>query len=60
MLQDAVSSGTGYYTALGGKQIGRYCLAEIEKWRIAKSAIADQKGVYKVKRRSRSKHCRSH
>ncbi len=47
MLQSAVSSGAGHFAVLGGKQIGRYCLAEIQKGRITKSVVEDEKAFLK-------------
>jgi hypothetical protein len=48
MLQQAVSAGAGYYTALGGKQLGRYCLAELAKGRVAKAAVDDDKAFVRT------------
>ncbi|HAO80247.1 MAG TPA: hypothetical protein DCQ92_15020, partial [Verrucomicrobia subdivision 3 bacterium] len=47
MLQSAVSAGAGYYSVLGGKQIGRYCVAELTKGRIAKASVNDDKAFVK-------------
>ncbi|MEI7732964.1 MAG: DNA methyltransferase [Verrucomicrobiota bacterium] len=47
MLQSSVSAGTGFYTVLGGKQIGRFCLAETPKGRLAKAAVTDAKALVK-------------
>jgi hypothetical protein len=47
MLQGSVSSGAGYYEVLGGKQIGRYCVAETLKGRMARAAVADEKAFVK-------------
>ena len=41
MLQSSLSSRAGFYTVLGGKQIGRYCLTETPKGRVAKAAVHD-------------------
>ena len=48
MLQASVSSGAGYYAVLGGKQIGRYCLTETPKGRMAKAAVNDDKAFVKT------------
>jgi hypothetical protein len=47
MLQNTVSSGAGFYAALGGKQLGRFCITELPKGRITKSAVSDDKAFVK-------------
>ena len=47
MLQSEVSSSAGHYSVFGGKQIGRYCLAETTKGRMTKAAVDDDKAFVK-------------
>jgi hypothetical protein len=47
MLQSSVSAGSGFYAVLGGKQLGRFCLTESPKGRMAKAAVTDDKAFVK-------------
>ena len=48
MLQNAVSSGAGFYAVLGGKQLGRFSITELPKGRITKTAVNDDKAFVKA------------
>jgi hypothetical protein len=47
MLQQQLVSSGGDYSALGGKQIGRYFMSNLSKGKVIKQAVADQKAFVK-------------